>query len=443
MIIVVGAGKVGFSIAEILSRENQDVVVIEADEERALNIDNSLDVKVIVGNGASWDTLEKAGVKHASMLVAVTEMDELNMIACILAKRYGAKVTVARVRNPEYTETPHFRPSSLLGIDYIINPERVTAMEIAKLVDAPESLNVEFFANGLVQMLELKVTEDSTLTGKALKDLRKKEQYTIAAVERKGETYIPDGNFVIHTGDHVRVIAETNNMVEVEKEIGIHRRRVQSVTIIGGGRTGYYLAHILERRNIKVKVIEKDEKRAKHISKLLKKALVLHGDASDMDLLRTEYVGVSDLLIAVTNDDRLNLLCSLIGKNLGVKGTVAQVKRSDVVPVLEQVGIDVVLNPRQLCASAILSYLRRSKVVLMGQSRTEIIELEVDPGSKVDGNRLRQCNLPKGVLIGALTRGRKVIIPQGDTMMAKGDKVLIFCLSEQITRVSKLFQKDK
>jgi len=442
MIIVVGAGKVGFSIAAALARENQDVVVIEADEERAANVDNNLDVKVIVGNGASWDTLEKAGVKRASMLVAVTEMDELNMIACILAKQYGAKVTVARVRNPEYTETQHFRPSSLLGIDYIINPERVTAKEIAKIVDVPESLNVEFFAKGLVQMLELKVTEDSTLAGYAIKDLRKKNQYNITVVERNSEIFIPDGNFVIRVGDHVRVIAETSNMVEVEKELGVHRRRVQNVSIIGGGRTGYYLAAILERRNINVKIIEKDEKQAKLISRLLKRALVLHGDASDMDLLRTEYVGASDLLIAVTNDDRLNLLCCLIGKNLGVKSTVAQVKRSEVVPVLEQVGIDVVLNPRELCASAILSFLRRSKVVLMGQSRTEILELEVTPSSKVDGLRLKQCNLPKGALIGALTRGRKVIIPQGDTMMAKGDKVMIFCLSEQADRVSKMFQKE-
>lgn len=439
MIIVVGAGKVGYSIADILSREHHDVVVIEADAERASTVDNNLDVKVIVGNGASWDTLERAGVKRATMLVAVTEMDELNMIACLLAKQYGAKVTVARVRNPEYMETPHFRPSSLLGIDYIINPERVTAMEIAKLADAPEALNVEFFANGLVQMLELKIKEDSPLANRALRDIKKRNQFTIAAVERKTDTYIPDGSFVLRTGDHVRVIAETNNMVEVEKELGIHRQRVQSITIIGGGRTGYYLAHILERRNIKIKVIEKDEKRARLIANKLKRAMVLQGDASDMDLLRTESVGNSDLLIAVTNDDRLNLLCSLIAKNMGARSAVAQVKRSEVVPVLEQVGIDVVLNPRQLCASAILSYLRHRKIVLMGQSHSEIIEIEVDKGSKVDGLRLKQCGLPKGVLVGALTRGRKVIIPQGDTQLTPGDKLMIFCLPETIDRVYKLF----
>jgi trk system potassium uptake protein TrkA len=247
----------------------------------------------------------------------------------------------------------------------------------------------------------------------------------IVAVERRNETYVPDGNFVVNVGDHVRLIADARQMVDVEKQLGIHRRRVQNVVIMGGGRTGYYLAHILERRNIKVKIIEKDEKRATDISQRLNRTLVLHGDAGDIEFLRSENIGSADLLVAVTNDDRLNLLCSLIAKNMGVRAAVAQVKRSEVAPVMEQVGIDVVLNPRELTASAILSYLRRSKVVLLGQSRSEMIELQVKPGSRMDGLLLRQCNLPDGALIGALTRGKTVIIPKGDTAL-KGDDKLWF-----------------
>lgn len=438
-VIIVGAGKVGYTIASILARENHDVTVIEADEERAHNVESNLDVQVVVGNGASWEVLERAGIKRATMLVAVTEMDELNMIACLLAKQYGVKITVARVRNPEYTDTPHFSPSSLLGIDLIINPERVTALEIAKVVDAPESLNVEFFFDGRVQVLELKVEENSALANRAIREIKQKHPFMIVAVERQGTTYVPDGDFVLKVGDHVRIIADTNNMMEVEKDLGIYRPRVQNVTIIGGGRTGYYLAHILEKRNTRIKVIERDEKRAADISKRLSKALVLRGDAGDLEFLRSENIGKSDLLVAVTNDDRLNLLCCLMAKNLGVRSVVAQVKRSEVVPVMERVGIDVVLNPRDLCASAILSFLSRSKVVLTGQSQAEMLELEVRQGSRLDGCRIKQCNLPRGALIGALTRGKSVVIPRGDTVLNAHDRIMIFCTSDAVQRVRKIF----
>jgi len=441
--IIIGAGKVGFSIAQLLSSEGHDVVVIEQDDERVELVNQVLDVQVVQGSGASWAVLESVNVRHADMVVAVTEADELNMIACLLAKQYGVKTTVARVRNPEYVETPHFSPESLLGIDLIINPERVTALEIFKIVKNPEALNVDYYADGRVQLVELLVTDNSPIAGKKLKMLDT-SKYVVVAISRKHRMIVPGGEDIVQTGDHIYIVANTCEMPEVLKSIGIYRKKIENVIILGAGRTGTYLAQMLEKEKIPVdiKIIEKDYKRAREVSAKLKDSLVINGDGGDLDLLESENVGQADLYVAVTNDDKLNLLSSLIAKNLGVPKTVAKVKRSDIMPLMQQIGVDIVLSPRILTAGKILRYIRRGDIVsvtVLGEDSAEMIELVAQPGSVAVGKELYKIKFPGGSVIGAIVREGQVIIPSGSSIIKAGDHLMVFALPKSIHKVEKLF----
>jgi len=441
--IIIGAGKVGFSIAQLLSTEGHDVVIIDHEEERLEVIDQILDVQVLQGNGSSCTVLESAGIKKADMLVAVTEMDELNMIACLLAKQYGVKTTVARVRNPEYTETPHFSPEALLGIDLIINPERVTALEIAQLIKNPVVTNVEYYANGRVEMVELIIGKDWPIAGTQLKSLDT-SKYVIVAIMRNHRMLVPTGDNTIQAGDHIFVMSNTLDMPEVIRSLGVLKRKIENVTVLGAGRTGYYLAKTIEEQKIPVniKIIEKNTKRAREVSEKLNNSLVINGDGSDLELLQAENTGQSDLFVAVTDDDKLNLLSALIAKNLGVKKTIAKIKRTDIMPLMEQIGIDVVLSPRILTAGAVLKYIRRGDIVsvkVLGEESAEMIELVAQPGAVAVDKKLYKVKFPSGSLVGAIVRGDEVIIPSGDNVIRAHDHLMIFSMPKSIHKVEKLF----
>ncbi|NLB87956.1 MAG: Trk system potassium transporter TrkA [Syntrophomonadaceae bacterium] len=441
--IVIGAGKVGFSIAQLLSSENHDVVVIEEDEERCTKVDELLDVQVINGSGASWRTLEAAGIRSVDLVVAVTEIDELNMIACLLAKQYGAKTTVARVRNTDYVETPHFSPESLLGIDLIINPERVTAQEIAKIVKNPEALDCDYYANGMVQLIAILIENNSPVAGLKLKELDA-SKYVIVSILRKHKMIVPSGEDEIMVGDRLYIMANTHEMHEVLHVFGIQKSRVNHLTILGAGRIGCYLAEIIEKEHlpINVKIIEKDEKRAKEASARLRNTLVINADGSDIDLLENENVGQSDLFVSATDDDKINLLSSLITKNLGVKKIISIIKRTDIMHLMEEIGIDIVFNPRILTAGAILKYIRRGDIVsvtVLGEERAEMLELYAQPGSAAIGKELKKIKFPQGSVIGAIVRGDEVIIPNGDSIIKPFDHLMVFSLPKSIHKVEKLF----
>jgi trk system potassium uptake protein TrkA len=443
-VIIIGAGKVGFSMAQLLSGENHDVVVIEQSPERQQILEEILDVQVVCGSGSSTSVLESAGVRNADMLLAVTEFDELNMIACLLAKKHGVKTTVARVRNPEYLEVKDFSLNSILGIDLIINPERVTALEIAEIARNPEALNVDYYADGKVQLMELELKEDSPLLDNKLKDLDNSIPYNIVSIVRKHKMLVPNGDDILKVGDHIHLMTRTADMKNVEKLLGFYSRKVEHVTILGGGRTGYYLAQILEQTKpaMSIKIIEKDLCRAKQISQKLKHTLVIHGDGSDYQLLEEENIMSSDLFVAVTNDDKINLLCSLIARNLGVPKTVCQVKRTDVMPLAEQIGIDTILSPRLLTAGAILKYMRVGDIIsvtLFGEERAEMLELLAQPGAVALNKEIRHIKFPSGSVIGAVVRNEEVIIPNGSFQIQAHDRLIVFSLLKSIHKVEKLF----
>jgi len=386
--------------------------------------------------------LEEAGVAEADLLIAVTEIDELNMISCLIAKQYGVKKTVARIRNPEYLENTKFSPTTSIGIDLVINPERVTAKMISKLIHVPEAINVEYYADGKVQLLELYIKKDSPVVNKSLIEINFPKPNLIVAILRDEKMIIPRGSDVLKPGDLIFVIAETKNMLAVEKVLGEKRTKVENVIILGGGRIGYYLAKLLEKKPVSVKVIDKDLEVCRKISSELNDTLVLHGDGTDISLLEEEDTGKADMFIAVTNDDKVNLLVSLLAKHLGAKKTAAQIRRSDYVPLIEKVGIDVAVSPRMLTAGAILQFIRRGDIVsvtLLGSAKAEMIELVVPDSSKIVKKPLKKLKFPRHAIIGAIVRGNDVIVPTGDDFINPGDRVMVFALPEAIKKVEKFF----
>jgi len=444
-VVIIGAGKVGYSMAQLLSAENHDVTIIEQSPQRIKILEDNLDVQVIAGSGSSTSVLESAGIHQADMLLAVTQYDELNMVACMLGKKYGAKTTVARVRNPEYIEIKDFSLNELMDIDLIINPEHVTAREIAEIIKYPEALNVNYYANGKIQLLELELKPDSPLIGKEIKSLDTSLPYNIISIVRNHTILVPSGNDVLKAGDHIHLLARTSDMKSVERMLHFSSQKIEQVVILGGGRTGYYLAKILETNHLalKIKLFEKDIELARNLSQRLNRALVIHGDGSDYNLLEEENVGSADIFVAVTNDDKINLLCSLIASNLGVKKTICQMRRTETLPLAEKIGIDTILNPRLLTAGAILKYMRVGDVIsvtLFGEERAEMLELVAQPGAIAIDKTLKDIHFPRGSMVGAVLRGDEAIIPDGSFKVKPYDRLIIFTLLKSIHKIEQLFK---
>ncbi|MGI6588124.1 MAG: Trk system potassium transporter TrkA [Peptococcia bacterium] len=440
-VIIIGAGKTGFNIAKILTEENYDVVLIEKQEERALNLQEHLDVEILIGNGARRSMLEKAGIREAGLLVAVTESDEVNMIACMVAKTYGVAKTVARVRNPEYAYESRMRKDTFPGIDFLINPELVTAKEIVKLIDVPEALDVVYYAEGKIQLLELKIPATAPVAHHQIKELKLDYPFLIVAIVRKGEIIIPRGDEFIYPEDIIFVLAKTKEMVQVERFLGTERKKAERVMILGGNYASYQLARILESKRYAVKIIENDYNKCVEIAKKLDNTMVLYGDATDINFLTNEGTGDADVFVCLTDDDKLNLLVSLIVKNLGVKRTIAQVGRSDYIALMENVGIDVGISPRTLTANKILRFIHKGhdiiSVTLLSNENAEMTELLISKDSPVAHKKLKDLNFPVGSLLGSIYRKNQVIIPKGEDVLKPGDSVTIFALPEVATKTLK------
>lgn len=434
--IIIGAGKTGYNLAKILVNEKHDVVVIEKSEERAKIIDEYLDVKMLVGNGASAAILEEAEVQKAGLLIAVTTSDEVNIIACMVAKTYGVGKTVARIRNPEYFDRDKKMRKAFPGIDLMINPEFVTAREIMKLIDASEALNVEYYAEGKIQLLELQIKEEATVVNKYLKELKFDYSFLIIAIFRDDKLIIPSGCDQILANDIIFLLGKTEEMIHLERLFGIERVRAQRIMVLGGGYTGFYLAKMLEGRNYSVKIIEKEYNRCVDIAQSLKNALVLYGDAMDIDFLTNEGVGNTDVFVSLSGDDRLNIVVSLLVKQLGVKRTIAEVGHSDFINYIENAGVDIGISPRVLTANAILRYIHKGdnilSVTLLSNESAEMAEFIVSEKSRVAHKKLCELQLPAGALIGSIYRDNEVVIPHGDDELKPGDIVTLFTLPNAV-----------
>lgn len=443
-ILVIGAGEVGFNIAERLSKENKDVVIIDSSPENLERVCDSLDIKTVCGSGSNPKTLIEAGLKQAEMLIAVTDSDEVNMIACLIAgSQSNIPVKIARIRNPEYSENTTILDKDHLDIDLAISPEREAAKVILKMLDYPSAKSVFSFFEEKVKLFSLKIEAGSPLEGKTLQEvpfLHPGEKVLIPAIFREGRIIIPKGKDVILAGDEVYAVTESEKVDEVIGLFGFPSEKTKRVMIAGGGKIGYYLASNLEKKGVHVKLVERNEARCEEIAGDLDKTIVLKGDTSDQSLLKEENISNIDCFIAVTNDDEANILSSLLAKQLGAKKVIVLVNKASYIPLMSTVGIDAAVSPRLSTVSGILQYVRKGKVLSVTsihEEDAEAIEVIALETSDIVNKPLKDIKEPKGAIIGAIEREGKVIIPKGDDMVLAGDRVLIFTLRASIQEVEK------
>ena len=442
-IVVAGAGKLGYSVAELLADDEFDVVVIENDPKRKDVVQNSLDVLVIEGNACSPTTFRDPDIRNADVLIACTDSDEVNMITCMMAKNNGIKHTVARIRNVDYAINSPEMLNSEMKIDLILNPERITAAEIDHILMTPSALNVDDFAEGKVRMFEAKLKENSPYANIPLKYLKIPNDILVAMLFRKHKMIIPRGNDVLLPGDNVYFVGKQEAILEFEQNFTNTYEKLEKALIIGAGRTGRFLAPMLEKQGLMVKVIEKNKERCQILASMLEKGLVLCGDGTDIDLLTEEGVSEADVVVCITEDDKLNLLLALLAKHLGAKKTIVRVTRNEYIELMEKVGVDVVLSSRLLSAGEVLRFVRKGGIVsvsLLEGAQAEALEIIVAAGSEVEGKALRNIKLPQECLICAIVHENEAIIPNGDTVLNANDRIILFAKSELVKSTVPMFE---
>ncbi len=445
-IIIIGGGGVGSALARLLSDENQDVIVIEKNPELARIINEEIDVMVKCADGASVVTLEKAGINNAEMLIAVTEVDEVNMVACMLAKKFNVPITVARVRNPDYYEGSIVLTNEQLGVDIFINPERVAAHEIVEIIRTPKVVDIEYFAKGQIKMISFVADEGTKLINQPLQKLPLPKECIVAAIERNnGIIDIPGGDDFIFPGNKVFVLGNKSALNDISWFFQKKESSSIKVVILGGGRIGYQVAAMLEsgkKTNTSVKLIEKNINCCEEIASQLNKTLVLRGDATDLSFLEQEEIQDADILVAVTGDDRTNILASVLAMQFGVQKTICELINQSYNTLFHKIGINHTISPRLLTAAQILKLTRKGEVLTMSlieDGKMEIVELKVSPEAKVVNKKLKHAGIPKGILIGAILRDGKIIMPRGEDAILADDNLIVFTSPQMNNHLDRIF----
>ena len=444
-IIIVGGGGVGYQLAYNLSEHHQDVVVIEKSEEKARRFKESLDVMVLENNGASAAALELAGVKNADMLIAVTDLDEVNIIACILANQYGVPRIVCRIRNPEHIDENFGLNPSKLGINNVINPEQVAATEISKMLHFPDASEIEDFAQGKVLLLGVTVGEEADITGIPLHQLPMNSESIVVGISKpNGKFIIPDGNDIIEPGSKIYLLGKSKSLKDISMLLHHEETKIREVTILGGGMVGRQLALQLEasRQPFTVKIIEKDESRCEELSRELNNTLVLQGDVTEYAMLEEEDLGASDAVVAAAGDDRNNIVAALLAQRFGVKKIICEVKKPQYVSVYNTLGIHSLINPRMLAAAHILRLTRQKEVVALSivqGEKAEVLEIVLSDKARVANKVIRDIHFPRGMMIGSIVREDEVIIPGGNTILKPGDHLVVFSLPKTVQKLERYF----
>ena len=444
-ILILGAGEVGFHLARQLSEESHDVVVVEQDPERAQGIQDAMDALVVEGNGASLATLEKAGVDRTDLLLAVTSRDEINLMACLSAAQYKVPTKIARVSRTDYYDRTGILPLERLGVDLMINPERECAVETFQLLQRAAATEYAQFEGGLVDLIGLQVRPGAPIAGKTLAEigtLQRGSRYLIVAVVHGGRTVIPTGADRVEAGDQIFVLGEPTQIPDVLPLAGHQGFNLNRVIIAGGSREALFLAKMLETAKIDCTILESHRPRAVALAAELGRSLVLHGDATDLELLEMEGVGDADGFVAFTGSDETNILSCLLAKSLGTRRVVSLIDRFRYVPIVAQVGVDASVSSRLSTVNAILSYVRRGSVLSVATLKgtaAEAIEFNVSPRFPHAGLPLENVRFPTGALVGAIVRGNQVIIPGGTDQIRVGDRVIVFVLPDAISKVETLF----
>lgn len=436
-IIIVGCGKVGKAIIDSMAEDNHNITAIDNDQEVIVSITNRYDVMAVCGNATSRELLLQAGVAKADLFIAVTESDEVNMLSCFLARRMGAKHTVARIREREYDEDGLNFLIKELDLSMALNPERLTAEKLFAWLKIPSAVSVDNFAGKKICMLEFIVREGSALCDQSLIDIRKKSpvQFVACAVERNGEVYVPNGMFVLQDGDKVAFTVKRAEAYKFLKSVNAVQKQGRDVMILGGSTTAYYLAKILAANNYSVKIIEKDERRCAEIAEILpSSATLIFGDGMNQDLLWEEGIQSTDALVALTGTDEENILISFYASSQSVPKIITKVNHAELAELAEKLGLDSIVSPTKIVADTLTRYARalsnsgESKVETMYtlmDEHAEALEFIVLSDCSLIGVPLKEMKLKPNFIIAGIIRGKDTIIPSGDDVIEEGDSVIV------------------
>ncbi len=440
-IVIVGAGEVGRHLCQQLSLEDHEVILIDRNAEHLRRVERELNILAIEGNGASAKILEKAEVSKADLFIAVTDIDEVNLISCIMAKEYGVLRRVARVKNEEYLSLNSPLNEHRLGIDLIINPDQAMAQEILRICQLSEAFEVVNFAHGEVVLVGYQIKEGNPVCGVTLAELRSLRglyNYVVVAIVRNGETIIPRGSDIIHPGDRLYLVTKQRDMAAVEDLLNLRSEAPKKVFIVGGGQVGFRVARELEAQDVDVFLVESDPLRCESLAEHLSDTVVLNFDGLDAHELISEGIDQADLVIAVTDGDTTNILASLLAKHHGAKKCITRISRPDFIPLLGKLGIDIALSSRLVAANMILRFVRRGAILsvatLLG-SDAEVVEYVISERWIYVDKPLKSIDFPKGAVVGAVIRDNQVIIPTGDTVLKAGDRLVIFSMKKAINKV--------
>jgi trk system potassium uptake protein TrkA len=446
--IVIGAGEVGYDVARILSREDHDVVVVDTDPAMLERARDTLDVLTIHGSGTSADVLGTCGIGRADMVVAVTAVDEVNVIACMLASRLGVTTTVARVRSDELAGAGSILKAADFGISLVIQPEESAAAEIVRLIRRSAATDVLSFAGGRLQLVGVRLDRETPVLDETMAEVSARMPgvpFRIMAIVRGARTILPGGAERLRSGDQVFVMARPRDLPHVTRLLGKDESRLQHVMILGGTATGARIAQQLaEISSKRVKLVESDRARAQRLSELLGGVLVLHGDGTDIDLLAREGLGEMDAFVAVTDDEESNLVTCLIAKHLGVRKTVGLLSKSAYIPIAASIGLDAAVSKKLAVSREVLRYLRGKNVLSVGTVHgmdAEILELEAAPRAAVTRGPLADVRVPSGVLISAVIHQASVEIATGTTEIRAGDRAIVFVLPRAVEAAQKFFAR--
>ncbi|HAA25849.1 MAG TPA: Trk system potassium transporter TrkA [Ruminiclostridium sp.] len=442
-IIIIGDGKVGYSLAENLSNEDNDVVVIDKDPEALRKANEYLDVMCIKGNGLSTKVLIEAGVKEAQLLIAATASDEINMVCCLTAKKLGVERTIARIRDPEYADELNLLKDDL-GLDMVFNPERAAAREISRMVRFPQAANIEIFARGRVEIVEIRISKGISIVGMKIREIAEKISSTIliGAVVRNDEIIIPNGDFRIEEDDILHIVGKPAIVSSFCRQIGIDNQKIKNVMIAGGGRIAYYLAKFLEETGIKAKIVEINEERCVELSELLPHTLIINGDGTDDTLLHSENLSEMGAFVALTDMDEENFMSALMAKQAGVQKVIAKINRNNYIGIIKSLGIESVINPSQIITNHILRYVRGMKnaqgspieaLFRIIDGRAEAIEFTANESTDFLNIPLRDLKFKEGILVAVIVRKNDILIPHGNDMIKAGDSVILIVRGRKIS----------
>jgi len=446
-IMIIGAGQVGRHLSRKFSAEGQDVVLIDRSEARLRRLERELNILAVHGSGASVKVLEEAGIDKTDLFIAVTDSDEVNLVACLLSKKYDVKKRVARVRNEDFLSPGAPLNENALGIDMLISPDRAMTDEIMQLITVSEAFDTSEFANGQVVLLGYVINQKNPCAGLTLQELKQQKgsyRYVVAAIIRNEKTIIPGGQDRIEVGDKLYFMVRKQDIAVVEDMFNLASKLPELVFIIGGGTIGYYVARRLETLGINVRLVEEDADHCEYLTENLENTLVLNFDGLEANVLIEEGIEKADLIIAVTDNDSVNILSSLLAKHHGARKCITKINRHDFIPLLGKLGIDVALSPREVAADMILRFVRRGYILsvttILG-SDAEVVELKVPDSPKFHDVPLKSLHFPRGAVVGAIVRNNQVFIPSGETTLEPGDNLIIFFTKEAMQHVEDFFEQ--